>query len=590
MSTNRADEKGYFIPLNKAEELLQKEIREQYDARLFQVMLDKLLIVTIREGNERYLWADELRICRYLLELNNKMDNAVVGTLSCNESFLVNTIKISNETVLIYEMCDYKKTVPAYVRNIIYLSRVGTVEKCAETKFELLGISIVTTDKRVRDYIENVAYRKYKLDCIKGSNFANSSSYMGSKKKLAGFIVEAMILHCGENSVFLDIMCGSGAVSNALAQMGTTYASDAQEFCILLAKIQGAGFSVERAHKIIKEAYIAYSDNLELLQKEFSNELSVEDEIFRMDLRNKKEVFDRYYAFCNSFELYSSNNPCSARIYQTIEPRKRNPNKKPYCLFTCYYANIFFGVAQCIQLDSIRYAIDQIRDKDDREWALGVLVVVTSAVATTYGGHFAQPKRLDMESMEKILIQRSKSAWLEFSRRLIAIAEESERCSNRINIIKGPWENALTQMRNINQMVVYLDAPYKREEYSRYYHVLETMVKYDYPSSEYKGRMRSKKLGERFRTEFFSKTSEKIEAAFEKLINTILDKKAICVWSYSDNGAVSLMNVVRRIREKRECNIYFYSIPYQHLIQGKKVRKGNTRIPVTEYCIVFVEE
>lgn len=90
-------------------------------------------------------------------------------------------IKISNNTILIYDMAHSYKSVPAFIRNIIYIDD-DNGEKCDKIKFELLGISVVTTSKKVCNYIENAIYRKYKLDCIKSSNFANSGSYMGTKK------------------------------------------------------------------------------------------------------------------------------------------------------------------------------------------------------------------------------------------------------------------------------------------------------------------------------------------------------------------------------------------------------------------------
>ena len=45
-----------------------------------------------------------------------------------------------------------------------------------------MGVTIVTYNKFVPAYIENAMYRKYRLEQIKLSNFANSSVYMGSKK------------------------------------------------------------------------------------------------------------------------------------------------------------------------------------------------------------------------------------------------------------------------------------------------------------------------------------------------------------------------------------------------------------------------
>lgn len=584
-SLNRND----FLSIEEVELLLRSELEEKYNHELFLEVIKKFLIVTIIEGDKRYLCVQDVELCKKILQLNNKaLSESEIG-ITCNGSFLTRKVRISKDTVLIYEISDSCKTVPAFIRNILYIETSEESERSLSTQYELLGITIVTTNKKVGQYIENALYRKHQLDRIKSSSFANSSSYMGTKRKLVGFIVEAMYPHCNIESVYLDLMCGSGAVSNALAQMGEVYASDAQEFCGLLAKIQGAGYNQNRASKIIKEIFEHYKENLVLLEKKFSKELQEEDDIFHMNIGEKEKMFNRYVSFIESYKLYSSTSICPDSVVEEIDIRKRENSKRPYCLFTYYYANVFFGVAQCIQLDSIRYAIDQLDDKEDREWALGVLIVVTSAVATTFGGHFAQPKRLDLAGVENFVVQRSKSAWLEFSKRMLTIASESERYMYAINVVKGPWEDALSYFKHdTKNLVVYLDAPYKREEYSRYYHVLETMAKYDYPESENKGRMRSKKKGERFSTEFFSKTEEKVEGVFEKVIGSILNMGASCVWSYSDNGIVSLKRIIAKITEKYDCEVFLYSIPHKHLVHGKTVRDGKARMSVIEYCVVFI--
>lgn len=591
---NRMDEvqKKFFIGIKDAKNKLLSELEQYYNEDLFMEIINKLLVVTFFDREDAYMGLEDLEICKKILLLNYQLDAYDMKEIGYSGNFLTKKIKISKNTFLVYEIFNSYKTVPAFVRNILYFEECEVDEKCEMIQFELLGTIIVTTSQKVCTYVENAIYRKHQLERIKLSNFANSSSYMGSKKKLVGFVIEAMFPHCNENSIFLDIMCGSGSVSNALAQMGNVYASDAQLFCRLLAKIQGKGFEIKRAKKLIKEMYESYNYNLNLLQKEFEFELAEEEAIFHMDLRNKENVFNSYKSFVESFLLYSSTEENTPAICEKIERRKIDNSRVPYCLLTYYFSNVFFGLAQCIQLDSIRFAIDQIEDEEERQWALGVLVVVTSIIGTTYGGHFAQPKRIDIDSFETILTQRSRSAWLEFSKRMIAIATESERYPYKVKDIEGPWENALNYFQNMNkdQLIVYLDAPYKREEYSRYYHVLETIAKYDYPASENKGRMRSKNKGERFNTEFFTKTGDKIESVFERIITQILQKRAICAWSYSNNGAVSIMKVVTRIKEKCNCDVYYYSIPYKHLSQGKKAKSGLARIPVTEYCIVFVNK
>ena len=59
---------------------------------------------------------------------------------------------------------------------------------------------------------------------------------------------------------------------------------------------------------------------------------------------------------------------------------------------------------------------------------------------------------------------------MNLSRKLIALCQESENAKNLIENVPGPWEKALIQAIKIiksDNVVVYLDAPYKREEYSR---------------------------------------------------------------------------------------------------------------------------
>ena len=588
----------YFILLEEFKERLLLELGDKYNEKLFQRIVEKSIIVIVQQRNrgtlieneKKYVSIEDFAICKRLFELNYDIPKQELDEYTYDGSFWVERIKITSDTYLLYEMGDSNKSIPVYVRNIIcYLWTEGG-EKCELTQFSLIGTTILTTNKSICKYIDNAMYRKFKLDNIKSSIFSNSSAYMGSKKRIIGFIVESILPHCNGKSVFLDIMCGSGAVSNAMAQMDTVYASDAQDFCKLLAKIQGKGFSGKDATFLLKEMYTNYMYNLELLQEEVGEQLKEEERIFHLDLGDKNHVLELYKGFMDSYELYSSTEVNSKVLTEKINERKQNVSKPPYCLFTYYYANVYFGVAQCIQLDSIRYAIDQIADKEIREWALGTLVIVTSSIATSHAGHFAQPKKIDINSIEYIIKQRAKSAWLEFSKRLIMIAQESERYPNPVRIVEGPWKNALRNIRmmeDTKNLVVYLDAPYKREEYSRYYHVLETIVKYDYPSSEKKGRLRSKEKGERFSSEFFTKTVSKVEGYFVEIISSILSIGGMCAWSYSDNGVVAIQNVISQVREKNRCSVYLYSIPYKHLSQRKRKDDKSSKLDVTEYCIIF---
>ena len=587
----KGNSNSHFLDIDSFVEMLKSYSGQEYNEQLLNMLLSKSLVVIINRNEQKYVYKDDLDICIKLFHLNYNIPEDDFLGVGYNGSFFIERFKIEKSTFFCYGIQEGQKAAPVFVRNIIYMFD-ELYTPCERTEYDVFGVTIVTYNRHVADYIENAIYRKYRLDQIKHSNFANSSTYMGSKKSLIGFIVESLWPHIGDNNVILDIMCGSGAVSNALAQIGDVYASDAQLFCRLLAKIQGAGFNEKKALNLLDKLYLRYIENLELLQIECKEQLQCEREVFHMDMSNPEFVYIKYKEYTDSVELYSSTEATNEEVIRKIYDRKINKKTIPYCLFTYYFSNVYFSLEQCMQIDSIRYAVDTIDEEDIREWALGVLVVTVSAIASNHAGHFAQPKRVDEKSICDVIERRKKSAWLEFSKRLLSVAAESERYQYNVNVVDGPWEKALNYVEQLKpaELIVYLDAPYKRDEYSRYYHVLETVALYDYPASERKGRLRSKQHGERFKTEFFSKNVIVVENNLINTIVTILRKSKVCVWSYSDNGQASISKVIDMVLEEIKCKVYLYSIPYKHSSPRKreKVNEKNS-LSVMEYCVVFVK-
>lgn len=578
-----------FLDVNEAKRILLKKAKDESIIPFWDFLVDKYIILPILNKGKQVIHEDELNLCFKLFKMNNNSYMEDMMNYVGNESFLQDRIKIAEGTYLFFSLSSGCSFIPSFVKNIIYSNTSKGQRKCELYRVEVYNIIILTTNHEVKTYIEGFLNRKNKLDSIKQSLFVNSSAYMGSKKRINSFIVESLFPFLNEKKMFLDLMCGSGAVSNAIAQFNSVYSSDAQLFCQLLAKIQGGGYEKKRAEKILEKLYCHYLVNLGKLKNRFVKELKQEDVIFHMNTDDLNSVLLSYQEFISSFDLYSSTYQTKEEVLLEIERRKANHYKKPYCLFTYYFTNIYFGLIQSMQIDSVRYAIDQLESPKDKEWALGVLIVVTSFVATTYAGHFAQPPKLNIDSIEKIIRQRQKSVWLEFSKRFLCIANESSIYPHCVHTILGPWENALVNAKRIgdDKWVVYLDAPYKREEYSRYYHVLETVAEYDYPSAENKGRIRSKAKGERFSTKFFSKSIEKVENEFIKIIKEILSMGATCAWSYSDNGSASIVRVLDNVLNEYDCDIFLFGRPYIHKVQGKTNNTRRTGKRVVEYCIVI---
>jgi len=445
--------------------------------------------------------------------------------------------------------------------------------------------TVKSLSNRVLDFVASQSQRADKVIQSKTGQFAHSAYYMGSKRKLGAFLVEAISRFLPPNGVVVDLMCGSGAASQAFSTIWPTYASDAQYFCRHLALIQGKSFTRRKANYAIKKILPLARKNVGELNEYFEEWIKKEDIFFHSNIDMK--LFKEYEKFIEETSCYPTyETSLGAQLYKEVEKRKRDSTLIPYCLFSTYFANVYFGLRQSVEIDSLRYAIDQLDDSEIRNWAIGALIATLSSSGSTYAAHFAQPVEPTRKNLARLLDQRARSIIHEFTIRFTALARESEYAIHPIEIVPGPWQQTLSKAEGRlrgKKVLVYLDAPYKREEYSRYYHVLETAVTYNYPSATKKGKLPDKKNNERFKSAFFSRSQKKIEEEFVRIINNILERGWICAWSYYGNGDANIVNVANQVYRDIHCQIISFATPYKHKPQGKSKQKT-----VTEYCMLFV--
>lgn len=419
--------------------------------------------------------------------------------------------------------------------------------------------------------------------------FSRSASYMGSKATLAAALIEIVDNFFEKDVIVFDLMCGSGASSSAFSRSRKVYASDAQLFSQHLAVVQGGGMTEIRAKEIVSsvtktsltyylELPSTVHDDIDLEEYYLTTELSADDKSNFIEwVKNYARVGD-------------SGSHIDSKFLAELERHREALDTLPGILYVRYYANLFFGVRQAAEIDCLRKAIDTISDPNDRAWALGTLICAVSACADNYGGHFAQPK-FDISqparvlvSLKDTLLKRSLSVTHEFSARLLNLARESEAIDNSIDVIPGPWKKAIDIMSEIHsaeKIMVYLDPPYTRDEYSRYYHVLETLVRYDYPKVSGKSSAPAKGNGGRFASEFFTRNSLSAEKLISEIIISCLDRNWDCTWSYSNSGLANIVNVIKKCEKYCE-NIEFFQAQYSYKAQGKQRAKD-----VEEYIIVF---
>ncbi len=426
------------------------------------------------------------------------------------------------------------------------------------------------------------------LSNSRSTQFSRSAHYMGSKASLAPYLSEIIHTLLPSHTSVIDLMCGSGAAAGYFAREWKTYASDAQSFSRLLAKLQGGGLNSSEALRIADSVLAAAREHFEKLPDFIRHNIDIESEFLSAEISN--EVKKDLHIWISTYPRINTQHASAHKLFnQLIQDRSSSNHLEPYILFSAYYANLFFGVRQAAEIDSLRYAIDKALDGEARDWAMGALLCAVSSCAYSYGGHFAQPKldggdeeRLDILAPD-LMVARGYSVSHEFFVRLTSLAEESSKVKHPVNLIPGPWENALQHVHKIikGPVCVYLDPPYTRDEYSRYYHVLETLVRYDYPRVQDKASMPKRGDAGRFASEFATRNISKIEDVIVEIISICLKNKWNCLWSYSSTGIASMDNILKRLNNIAS-DIHIFNMAHSYKGQGKHKAKS-----VTEYAILI---
>jgi hypothetical protein len=127
---------------------------------------------------------------------------------------------------------------------------------------------------------------------------------------------------------------------------------------------------------------------------------------------------------------------------------------------------------------------------------------------------------------------------------------------------------------------VYADPPHSKLQYSRYYHVLNVILSYDYPSVSGIGRYPPK--SDRFSSRFeyqpgvaARELSALLQACSEGGLTTFL--------SYSDGGFVSVESLAREMR-KHFGDVEIFTEQVRHHAQGRSL--SSSRATVREHVLV----
>lgn len=236
-----------------------------------------------------------------------------------------------------------------------------------------------------------------------------------------------------------------------------------------------------------------------------------------------------------------------------------NKNKK-FNLFKKSYSDTYFSKEQCVEIDNIRYAIEQVKNPTKKALYLTALVYAMGYCQSS-PGHFAQymPK-----NHPRLKTLRQLSVFDAFQKKVIENHVFFSKYKNRV--FKENYRDLLSENKIRKYLggvkLTYIDPPYSSAQYSRFYHLLETAVNYDHPKLEHKGLYRN----DRFQSNFCYES--KVKNEFEFIIRSASEMKSKMAISYSERGLISPREI-SQICRKYFKNVKIHTFKHTHSMQGR---------------------
>ena len=378
--------------------------------------------------------------------------------------------------------------------------------------------------------------------------------YMGGKREMLediGQAVSGMNLNATD---FCDLFAGTAIVSYAFSDEFNVISNDIQAYSSIFGNTYFSNFAVYGEPEIVvkqimeecdtaarenyalfSEHVFHYDDNIDFISME-------RIENAQMSLMNKE--FGRGFSF-----------------------------------FMRYYSGTYWSFEQCLWIDSIRKVAESHSNSTLFYLIMSSLVFAMSYCAQSTG-HFAQFRTLTKKNYKSVLLYRQKSISVLFKKKLLEL----------LSVLNHPLpygfrSSSLDYVDCISTLkpntIVYADPPYSSVHYSRFYHALETIVRYDHPKLEYKGRYREG----RYQSPFDQKSG--VANAFRRLFESIRIQRCHLLLSYSDNALLSIedLNSIAKNCLDNKYDVQYYSRDYKHMKMG---RSDEYQMDVHELLIAYL--
>ncbi|WP_157811203.1 MULTISPECIES: DNA adenine methylase [Microbacterium] len=344
---------------------------------------------------------------------------------------------------------------------------------------------------------------------------------MGTKRHISGAVREA-VESISEDGPILDLFAGMGSVADEFVGKRPVYLNDASEFVGAMLRARfGPTSSPPALDRGVFDATM--QESRDRLTQEFSAQLEIETAALNGDV-----------AKLQSYVRRAKHVGTSATARRAAVDASTCAGVARYKLASLYFSAGYLSLHQAIEVDALRFAIDSYPDQSVRDALMSQWLTSISAVLNS-PGHSAQfLKPTPSGGYGRVVRAWSKSVTEKFWQ--VGTVNQphslaSWRATTRVTTV-----DALTLLRSggaTDASVIYADPPYTRDQYGRFYHLYETLYKYDFPTSRGSGRVRA----DTFVSGFSRKTE--VETSIRELLRISAASSKPIVLSYPKNGLLN---------------------------------------------------
>ena len=364
--------------------------------------------------------------------------------------------------------------------------------------------------------------------------------YLGNKTRVLDHIERSVDALSTDGSLVCDLFSGTGVVARRLAKSHDVLAGDVQEYSRVLTSAQLTRKVLPTS--VAAELCLQATERYHQIQSDFSPILDEERHVIeRAAFLDGEDLALTIEA--SSLAVKEQSNSLSERdllLWRTL------PNDAH---LSRLYGGLYYSMKQSLELDAIASVVRHV-NSDYRDIAMAALLSAASETVSSVGNHFAQPAQVRSRdgqikhaTVRRVAKQRTRSV-LRSYKYWIYKYTDLPTVSGKGTAIRTDYRALL---RNIDRPVgvIYADPPYTRDHYSRFYHVLETIAREDYPElgslgpSKFGNVSRAAYRADRHQSPFC--IPSKVESAFEQMFLEAKRLDASMVISYSPSGAGTAM-------------------------------------------------